>query len=543
MIAIRTDAGADIGIGHVIRMGHFARELVERGKEVVLLLGCMHDPVRPYIDDLAVHCLYGGKRPPEARNETSDAEATLAFLADKPVELVVLDSYDLGVGWERTVAKGGCRIAVFDDLGNREHECDFLIDQKYEGPRTPERYASLVPASCRRLLGPQYAILHPDYRSNRRSGGGMTPNILFSFGGGGDLSMMETLLCELLRVWPGDEPVVLTPVIGPLAYNAEGILALAEADERVKPMMAPASLYEAYMRASLFVGALGTSLYELAALKIPALTFSMASNQDNAIEALEDLGHYFHLERSEFEQADQTALLIMTLLEHPERLKRLRDAARIPVDALGAVRIADALLSDGGAGAGREAVPAADDEGILLGGDVRIRPVNDTDINRYLDARNLEKNRQNMTLQQAIPRLEHYRWWFSNRRDSFLVTCRGESKLYIWHQKVVFEGEVFLIGGWFVCDDESGFEVAAAALEWQLQYTAGHEPGIPWIAVIKKTNRYVNLLNRYMGFVEVTAGERAYRAIEHCFSEASPETFNYVKYVPKGSADTIEEKA
>ncbi|QGT78055.1 hypothetical protein GM160_03625 [Guyparkeria halophila] len=538
MFVIRTAAGPDTGIGHVIRMSHLARALIGRGQSVLVLLTAPYPAVTGYLDDLDVEYLYPERAglPEEELGDSptaqrADARKCLERLAGMAVDRVIVDSYRLGIHWEREVASAGLPLAAFDDLGNRRHAAELIVDARWAGQEaTPRRYEGLVPAHARRLLGPAYAVLHPGYAEAGPECPPAVRNILFSLGGGGDLSLISAVIDALLVSLPEDWTV--TAVIGPLAYHGDRLRELSRTDRRLQLLESPPQLLEAYRNALLFVGALGTSLYELSALKVPALTFSLAANQDNETKDLEALGHYLHLPRAEFEQAERVAALIRTLLDNLDRLRALRHAAVVQVDGHGTERVVRALL---GEPAEPPAAPLGNDNVVSeerLSEQLAIRPVTDRDINHYRESRNLAKNRQNMTITEAIPRVEHYRWWFKTTRESFLLTDSGLPQLYIWHQKAPFDGHEYLIGGWFVCDESVGFDRAAVALEWQLQHTAQTHPDATWIAVINKENRYVNLLNRYMGFTDVDPDSTEHAAIQHFFGKADPEHFNYVKYGP-----------
>ena len=64
--------------------------------------------------------------------------------------------------WERYLRPYVSRIFVIDDLADRVHDCDLLLDQNLvEGMET--RYDEKIPSSCGKMLGPEYALLQPIY--------------------------------------------------------------------------------------------------------------------------------------------------------------------------------------------------------------------------------------------------------------------------------------------------------------------------------------------------------------------------------------------
>ena len=81
---------------------------------------------------------------------------------------VIVDHYSLDIDWEKKIIEGlsksrKTKLLVIDDLANRKHQADILIDQNYFGARTEKRYERWLPENCRQLLGPTYALLGPEY--------------------------------------------------------------------------------------------------------------------------------------------------------------------------------------------------------------------------------------------------------------------------------------------------------------------------------------------------------------------------------------------
>lgn len=98
---------------------------------------------------------------------------------------LVIDHYGLDLRWERLVRPFVGSIFVIDDLADRRHDCDLLLDQNYyRGAES--RYAALVPASCHQLIGPGYVILRPEFerlKATRERDRTTVRRILVNFGG------------------------------------------------------------------------------------------------------------------------------------------------------------------------------------------------------------------------------------------------------------------------------------------------------------------------------------------------------------------------
>ena len=85
------------------------------------------------------------------------------------ISWLVVDHYGIDNYWEEQMLSGLSsgdslpKVLAIDDLNNRPHQADLLVDQNFFGIETYQRYEHLVPPHCCKLLGPQYAILGPEY--------------------------------------------------------------------------------------------------------------------------------------------------------------------------------------------------------------------------------------------------------------------------------------------------------------------------------------------------------------------------------------------
>jgi UDP-2,4-diacetamido-2,4,6-trideoxy-beta-L-altropyranose hydrolase len=524
MIAIRVKIGKFTGIGHLARMLHLANQLKTNSKKVIFILDSKYNEIEKYTNDYQTFYLYDNKMPFVSQRD--DAKLTINILNKFNIDTVIVDSYELSYEWENKIKQNNYHLIAIDDI-QRKHNCDIIIDQKWSGEEnTFTRYDHLVPENCIKLLGPKYSIIDPQY-SKRIELLQENPKLMLSLGGGGDLIILSNLVIELLTIL--EINIELLVVIGPLCINKEKILELAKKDKRIQTIENTNSLYEYYSKTSLFIGALGTSIYELASLKKPALTFSMTSNQEKDLTYLEDYGHYLHLSLDEFTRTKEVSTLIQTLLSNLPRLNKQREDPLMPFDCNGAKRIADIICSKKAPTKYSYNLNKKQYKHSFLSKDTTIRKVFDSDINHYLQSRNLSKNMQNMQVNTTISTVEHYNWWFNNNRNSYLIEKKGIKELYIWDQKISYKKMEFLIGGWFVCNENTSFDIAAAALQWQLDMTKEKYPTATWIAIIKKSNTYVNTLNKYMGFEEVKKDDIEVEAIKKFFNNPSTKEYNYVK--------------
>lgn len=508
------------GIGHLKRCLSLAHMLGNYGEQCHFVVD-ENDNLEKYYAELpfTFSVLEAGLE------QLADARQTVEIAKRYQTKRVIVDSYQLGQQWEQLITNF-FPVAAIDDLG-RDHSADTIIDIRWRGAETELFYTNKVPKNSNCLLGPNFALLDKCYEGLDLKNLQRT-HLLFSLGGGGDWNQLSKLIECICKKLPNQKIEI---VLGPSATNTASVKKLAKRFTQIYINQCPDNLVNSFKRAKLFIGALGTSLYELAATKTPALTFCLAPNQEHQQAWLDDLGHCLHISELLEHPVTEVSALILTLLRHDNRLLQLRNDARICVDGYGAERVARFLL--GKSHLSQSGVTKKKHEHYFkkLTDNLTVREIADSDINAYLFARNSERNNWRMTVTERITRLTHYQWWFNQQRANFVIEEQGQAIIYIWHQAHQHNDYDYLYGGWFSAENDVSFAHAQLALSWQLEYCNHEYPKATWLAVIHKENKFVNLLNQYNGFKPLLPDSEAFAITQSIFKQATPEMFNYVHLV------------
>src|SRR5450631_767599 len=165
-VAIRTDASLGIGTGHVMRCLTLASQLTGRGARVVFICRKEAGHLCDQIEEagFSVAALSSIDALSDGMGWKQDAEESLDALsrADSAPDLLVVDQYMLDERWERALRLRARRILVIDDLANRAHDCDILLDPNlHDAPEL--RYTGLVGETTRVFVGPKYALLRAEF--------------------------------------------------------------------------------------------------------------------------------------------------------------------------------------------------------------------------------------------------------------------------------------------------------------------------------------------------------------------------------------------
>lgn len=298
-ILFRVDASLAIGTGHVMRCLTLADALAVRGARCVFasrereghLFGLIEQRghrlvALPEIEDGATLPLAaGGDLPSHAAwlglGWQEDAEQTRAAIGSVPVDWLVADHYALDARWEQALSAHAIRIMAIDDLADRRHACDVLLDQNLAaGLET--RYRGKIPPRCRALLGPSYALLRPEFAALREASLGRrkAPSrerlLVFMSGSdpGNETAKAVAGIALAQRRWRHVDAVV-GGGFPALAALEQELARLPSATLHVQtPHMA-----ELMLAADLAITGGGSVTWEKCALGLPSLVAILAENQ------------------------------------------------------------------------------------------------------------------------------------------------------------------------------------------------------------------------------------------------------------------------
>lgn len=356
LVLFRVDASIDIGAGHVMRCLSLANALSKAGNECRFICtnqqGDLIDWIRAggyFVYQLSE---VRGKGPFEISktsglpkiDEKFDAFQTLYALGGINADWLVVDHYQLGGEWEILV-KSVCRhVLVIDDLADRPHVCDVLLDQTFG--RQGADYEKLVPHPCEVLCGSQYALLRPDFAQARPMGmarrqNSEIKNLLIAMGGV-DKDNVTALILKSVATAKLAHGCKITVLMGASAPWTDDIVALARKSPWKTDVKVGISDVAAVMaQCDLAIGTPGTSSWERCCLGVPSILVVIASNQTKVAAELNAAGAACVIERHQIQTA--LASQINHLLAEPKALSAMSHNAAKLVDGLGVQRVTERM--------------------------------------------------------------------------------------------------------------------------------------------------------------------------------------------------------
>lgn len=413
-VAFRVDASPQIGSGHVARCLTLADAL--RGANVRTRLVSRH--ITPALSEMAIQGGHELRRLPAlagpidsspahaswlGTSQETDADATAQALVDEEWDWLIVDHYALDRRWEERLRPSARRILVIDDLADRPHNCDALLDQNLQV--ATDRYRGLLPASCRTMLGPRYALLRPEFL--KRVPGAVSSEIRrinIFFGGFDTAGMTLRAIDEIAPLLATG--IVADVVVGAGAPQLEAIRArCAELGATVH--VQTREMARLFAAADLAIGAGGATSWERCRMGVPSLVVSVAENQRAGCQALADAGAAVSLGPVSTLASGAIREAVDRLIAEPEMLQTMRQKCIALVDGRGTERVMLYLMRDL----------------------TRLRPARPDDAQRALSWRNAPLTRQFSAENNELGWEDHRDWWQAvladGHRDLLVACCGG----------------------------------------------------------------------------------------------------------------------
>lgn len=348
IVVFRVDASVETGSGHVMRClaladglkavgahscflsrhmpGHLRDILDAKGHGFELLAGGDDGA----IDDLA-HSAWLGT------SQRADAQLALQALSGKRCDWLVVDHYALDARWESAFRVATQRILVIDDLADRVHDCELLLDPSASAD-AGLRYEGRVPGHCRLMLGARHALLRGEFRQMRgraRPRDGRVKRILVFLGGvdaaGHTINAVDAL--DGLRI----EGLKVDVVIGTQNPRRGDIESRCKARSFACHVQTD-RMAELMEMADLAIGAGGSSTWERCCLGLPALTLCVAENQRRLVQ---DAALHGLIYAPDLHPADSDAIRahLRALVNNPLLLQQISRNGLQAVDGRGTQRV------------------------------------------------------------------------------------------------------------------------------------------------------------------------------------------------------------
>ncbi len=354
-IAIRVDSSVNIGSGHVMRCLTLAEKLKSVSNSITFISADYDGNLISLIEKrgFSVEVLNRKINDVSLGEESKwlgipwheDAGACKEILKEcDGVDLLIVDHYGIDAKWERKLSSYSAKIFVIDDLADRQHHCDILLDSTF-GREITDYRALVEHGKSELLLGSSFTLLRPEFLElrelslkNRTDNAGIR-SILLAMGGmdppNTSLKVLKALDLERNSNWN------VKVILGPGAPHYSELKKIARTfSMNVEVLSTVNNMAELMCDADLAIGAAGTTSWERCCLGLPTIMIQTAANQTFVVESLSKVGAAIYV-------GDQKELrseyIISAVREMNNILPKVSGIARKICDGLGVSRIAEYL--------------------------------------------------------------------------------------------------------------------------------------------------------------------------------------------------------
>jgi len=436
----RADASPQLGGGHVRRCLVLADALRLEGWTCSFAIA-------PGSAELVPHLARSGHQlfAVESRDAGAVAEAT-----ENGFDLAVIDHYGLDAEFERGCRAWANSIMVIDDLANRPHDCDVLLDPTLG--RTGAHYRALVGSGIQLLLGPTYALMESEFFRRRLalSPAESDPIHAFVCFGAADPANLSGKTVAALRMTR--RAMRIDVAVGAMSPNVESLQDVAADDHSPASIVVDGKDIPGMMAsAQIAIGAGGGMGWERCCLGLPSLIITVADNQLENAAALQEAGAARWVGKADTVSLGTIASAATALIEGPATRQAMRAAALGITDGLGANRAISAILG-----------PVKTKDGAR----VSLRPAAREHRDAMLTWQTAPGARRYARSPRPPGREEHERWFYAKLADPkcvFNVVMRDDEPVgvlrYDWHvDEQAFEVSILMAA------ERQGQGIASAAL-------------------------------------------------------------------------------
>lgn len=308
-VTFRTDASLQIGTGHVMRCLTLADALTAQGAECQFICRAHEGHLIDLIRSMghAVHALPVMAADPNAvtvpaglahshwlgATQAQDAAACERILAASVPDWLIVDNYALDHHWEAALKPCYRKLMVIDDLADRRHTGDLLLDQTFG--RVEEDYRPLVPERCQLLCGSTYALLRPEFAALRpfslqRRAHSALRQLLITMGGV-DKDNATGQVLQALHNCSLPKDCQITVVMGSAAPWLESVHSQAQRTPwPTRVLVDVKDMAQLMADSDVAIGAAGATSWERCCLGVPTVMLVLAENQEKIARSLEKAG-------------------------------------------------------------------------------------------------------------------------------------------------------------------------------------------------------------------------------------------------------------
>lgn len=350
-VAIRVDGNTEIGVGHVLRCLTLAEKLVDFGIQSIFytrnISPHLYEKISKKFKTVRLTRIENSFNPIDEYSkwlgcsQNYDAHEFIDMIANLDIKFIIVDHYGINEEWETIVSVQHKRLIVLDDLANRRHKCDMLVDQSI-GLKGNE-YEELVSENCVTLLGPRYSLLNKNFELQTQAFVEKKYSLLINFGGA-DKDNYTLHVANLLE--DSSLPSTLTTkiVVGKDYPCFSRLIDFVVSSRfKIKLIRNPNNMAREIAECKFSIGAGGVSLLERSSLGVPSILYTIANNQLHICEEYARLKLGPLIKKKDQHNAQVLSRAVYNFLDDIKLKQTINDNI-LAVDTFGTNRVVSSIV-------------------------------------------------------------------------------------------------------------------------------------------------------------------------------------------------------
>ena len=490
-IYFRVGLNKSTGLGHLLRATRLAESFIKKKHNIIFFID--HQINFPFENKkIVIKKLYQAN---EQFDIVNDYKKFIKITKNNK-GIVIVDDYRIKNNWLKKVKEFHHKIIIFDDHFRKLNFADIIVNTKpnflFDNIQT--KYKELNNES-KLLLGPKYSLLSQNIKNNINK----KFNVMFYMGGVEDVTVFFNTLDSIKKnhknFFYKSKFYFVVPAISKKKIN---FLKLKKF-QNVEFLIDQYDVLAKYNFMDLFIGSSGMSLYENTYSNTPSVFFEMSKNQKIDINAAELLGHYFFLKKKYLYDSSKLSNFIFLIFKNYREVKNNLINSKLKIDNKGSDRIVNHVMNNN--------IVDKNLINMTISKKQFLKRVNLSYVNKYLESRNLKDNRLQSIGKKKIDTLDHYIWWLSANRISFVYKEEDKPIIFSYFDIKYLNNNKFLLSGWFIADNVKKtsflkFYKIITDHVLNVENFAKKNKCTP-LSIINRSNKLMIILTERMGWNEV----------------------------------------
>ena len=281
-------------------------------------------------------------------------------------------------------------------------------------------------------------------------------------------------------------------VIGPIAKNFRYIENKIKLIKNIKTYFNPSNLNSILLSSNLIISSAGTMMFNSSYLKIPTIIVNIGQFQKNITSDISLLNHHLLLNIKDINK-NKFLDLIFSIKKNYNKFQDITKFFPKNLDNNAERKIINKIFTNSNYEKNNELVIL---DKKLKKKEYIIKKCNLSDVNHYLECRNMSFNRKFSSNTSKVVRIDHYIWWFNNKRKSFLLKKNNEKVLYFFVEDLSLDNKKYLISGWFGCRKDVKPQDIFFALKAKFKMYKNKQ----LISYVKKNNKFGAIFSKLLGW-------------------------------------------